>query len=367
MKRSQSLPKLFIKALPAVMLLASCLPFISTAQQKINPATPSIQLPKIVAVPKDSVLSITNLVSGKDSVKINEVIAIQLRSSQSIKKYNTLYLNGMKVEGLAPLDHNEFDKIVYFKLNRDVQDLAEKFLASKPVNKVVLPVSFSISNQRTILTGANLMQLEVKQNISEWGIWIMAAMLFFLVILALRHNILKDDNNVYYSLGRTQLLYWTVIIAMAYIYLCYVNGTLPDIPPSVLIILGISAATTAATKVIENDKNKDFVPIDPHAKSQGLFIDILSDAHSINIQRFQNVVFNLLFGIVLIEKTLSTNVIPEFDNNVLLLLGISAGTYAGLKSTETNNKPIPVADPTSLNPPQPPVPVTPQPASNPPT
>src|SRR6185312_15189885 len=107
-------------------------------------------------------------------------------------------------------------------------------------------------------------------------------------LISVKFNILKDDNNLYYSLGRTQLFYWTLLVLIAYLSICFKTDTLPDLPLSVLAILGISVSTTAISKLVEN-KNKDIVPIDKNAKSEGFFFDILSDGSSINIQRFQNV------------------------------------------------------------------------------
>jgi hypothetical protein len=138
-------------------------------------------------------------------------------------------------------------------------------------------------------------------------------------------------------LSRTQLFYWSLLIVFAYLYISFTTGTLPLIPGSILAIVGIGVATTAATRVIEN-RNKDGVPIDESATSDGFLLDILSDGSSINIQRFQSVIFNLFFGIIFIQKALGTHLMPQFEDNVLLLLGISSGTYAGLKITEATKQ-----------------------------
>jgi hypothetical protein len=104
----------------------------------------------------------------------------------------------------------------------------------------------------------------------------------------------------------------------------------------------------ATGKVIENDQ-KTKTEIDPKARSDGFFHDILSDRSSINIQRLQNVLFNILFGLIFIQKTVSSNLLPDFDNNILLMMGISAGTYAGLKATEpTKDQPTEQHDSTTI-------------------
>ena len=292
----------------------------------------------------DSILNTVNLSSKKDSAKINEIIAIQLSTSKPISYFTHLYVDGLKVPVLKPWKVNDKDKTVLFKLDHHVQDLVLEFLESKAIDKAIIPLYFSVGDSVQYVTkGVESIHLEVKQKISKIWVWVIAVLLLMFLVIALTQNVLKDDNNLYYSLSRTQLLFWTVLFSVAYLYLCMQTGALPDIPGSLLAIMGITAATTAVSKVIENNHKED-APIDPDAKSEGFFLDILSDGSSINIQRFQNVMFNLLFGVIFIQKTLSTNLMPDFDSNVLLMLGISSGTYAGLKITEATkelNKPAP--------------------------
>ncbi len=328
------------------ILLESSLTFSQGVTQPSNNkaaiADTSKKLAKL-ALP-DSIISITDLSTQKDSAKINEILAFKIKTVKPMSYFSNLYVDGIKVKGLKPWGINNDDKIVFFKLDHKVQNLVEQFLESKAIDKADIPVYLSVGDSsKSIINGIRSMPLEVKQRINVTWVWVMTIILVIILAVALKHNILKDDNNLYYSLGRTQMLYWTILFGIAYLYICKQTGTLPDIPGSILAIMGISAATTAASKVIEN-KHKDVTPIDPTAKSEGFFMDILSDGSSINIQRFQNVAFNFLFGVIFVQKALSTNLMPDFDNNVLLLLGISSGTYATLKITEATkeqNKPAP--------------------------
>jgi len=292
----------------------------------------------------DAIIGIKNLRTQQDSVKINEIIEIKLQTLRSVDSLSTLYVDGIKVEGLKPWKSNNYDKIIYFKLDASIQELLLKFLERKAMDKAIIPVYFSVGNSaRPVAKATDPVFIEVKQKINIWWIVVIAALVAIISGFALANNVLKDDNNLYYSLGRAQLFFWTVLFVIAYLLVCFRTDSLPDIPGSILAIIGISVATTAASKVVENT-NKDKVHIDAEAKSEGWFLDILSDGSSINIQRFQNVVFNLVFGIILIQKTISTNLLPDFDNNVLMLLGISSGAYAGLKTTEATkeqNKPAP--------------------------
>jgi hypothetical protein len=66
-------------------------------------------------------------------------------------------------------------------------------------------------------------------------------------------------------------------------------------------------------------------------------MDILSDDAApgtrriITFHRFQIVVWTLVLGMVFVSNVLSDLVMPTFDSSVLLLMGISSGTYLGFK------------------------------------
>jgi hypothetical protein len=322
---------------------------------------------KLATGPQDSVVRIKNLRTQLDSAKINEVIAIKVFTQRDIRLFNTLYINGFPIENLTPLKASDSEKIIYFRLGKPVQSQLLSFLESTPFETTVVPVYFGVGAnvkvnltvkdttvvkdpltavaktvikdttvqvERGIIAKSNdPVYVEVKQKIKIGWVYAAALAVTFIIVLGLFNQMLKDNANLYYSLANTQLFFWTVLFVVAYLSICFKTDTLPDIPLSVLAILGISVSTTAVSKLI--DKNPAKAPIiDKNATSQGLFVDILSDGVSINVQRVQNVAFNAFFGVLFLQKAFSTNLLPDFDNNVLLLLGISAGAYAGLKNTE---------------------------------
>lgn len=297
---------------------------------------------------RDSVISVQNLGVQRDSSKIKEVIAIRVSTNTNIDSLGTLYVDGIAVPNAKAWKTNFSEKTLYFRLDENVQNVLLKFLESSPFEKSTLTVYFSVGNDHKYINNAHFpLYVEVRQRINHWWIWLAAVIILILVWISLRHNILKDDNNLYYSLGRSQLFYWTLLVLIAYLYICFKTDTVPDLPLSVLAILGISVSTTAAAKMIENN-NKDAVRIDKDAKSEGFFLDILSDGSSINIQRFQNVAFNLFFGVIFLQKAFGNHIMPDFDQDVLLLMGISSGAYAALKNSEAtkeqNQPPKPTGD-----------------------
>jgi hypothetical protein len=328
-----------IALLPSLMFL-----FLAVTANLYAQTQPDTAKKAAAAPVKDSIVSITNLGTQHDSAKIKDVLAIKVITTKNIDSLNTLYVDGIAVNGLKYFKTNYADKILYFRLNDKVQDTLLKFSESSPFEKTIVAVNLGVGNGRSYISNVHLpTYIEIRQKINNVWIWISVIALVLLSISGLRYNILKDDNNLYYSLGRTQLFYWTLLVLIAYIFICFKTGTIPDLPVSVLAIIGISVSTTAVSKLVEN-KNKDKVPIDQSAKSEGFFLDILSDGSSINIQRFQNVAFNIFFGIIFLQKTFTNNIMPDFDQNVLILMGISSGAYAGLKNmeaTKEQNQPAP--------------------------
>ena len=288
----------------------------------------------ILPVRGDSIINVENLGIRRDSSRIRQVIAIKIATSKHIQSYNTLYIEGIPLKSLKPWKYNDYEKIIYFRLNDSVQTILLKFLGNSPFEKSTLAVYFGVGNSSRNLSNIHFpIYVEVRQKISHIWILVAGAILLILAGAGLQHHILKDDNNLYYSLGRTQLFYWTVLVLIAYLAIGFTTDAIPDLPLSVLAILGISVSTTAVAKLIEN-KIKSDVPIDKTAKSEGFFLDILSDGTSINIQRFQNVAFNLFFGVIFLQKAFSNHILPDFDQNVLILMGISSGAYAALKNSE---------------------------------
>jgi|SRR5579862_2955675 len=172
-------------------------------------------------------------------------------------------------------------------------------------------------------------------------------LVFVVMYLDMKFSLLRDTSTAStkpYSFARVQLAWWLVIIVASITAIMLLPGShfLPLFDQSTWALLGISAATMAGGSVIDASDNKNPTPNHPLARnltSENLILDILSDSSGVTIHRLQTVVFNLLYGVWFVYKVLNNlgqvgSVIPAFDNNTLILLGLSSGTYAALKSTE---------------------------------
>ncbi len=131
-----------------------------------------------------------------------------------------------------------------------------------------------------------------------------------------------------FSLARTQMAWWFAIIFAAFVFLWLVTGEMPTLSGQALALLGISSATTMASVGISADRT-------PAPGETGVFFrDLLSDANGITIQRFQMLVMTIALGLMFLIHVATRLTMPEFDASLLTLLGISAGTYVGLKIPE---------------------------------
>ncbi len=63
-------------------------------------------------------------------------------------------------------------------------------------------------------------------------------------------------------------------------------------------------------------------------------VDILSDENGISFHRLQMFLWTLALGVYFCISVFKDLVMPEFDNQLLILMGISSGTYLGFKLPE---------------------------------
>jgi hypothetical protein len=162
-----------------------------------------------------------------------------------------------------------------------------------------------------------------------------------------------------YSYSKVQLAWWTMIVLSSLITIIITKCKIPTLDSSTLILLGISAATSATARAIDVSNKKDPVIAQKSLSvhSDGLIIDILSDNDNVNMHRLQSVIINVTFGIYFIHAVLCNLngcgcfyveesllaecrkhpidfIIPIISTNNLVLLGLSSATYTALKSAE---------------------------------
>jgi hypothetical protein len=131
-----------------------------------------------------------------------------------------------------------------------------------------------------------------------------------------------------FSLARVQMAFWFTLAMGAYVYIWIKTGDIANIiPDSVVTLMGISAGTTVLSAVVDTNG-----PSQPPIPSSGSFIkDILMDHESISFHRFQMLMWTIVLGFVFVKKVTGTWIMPDFDAQLLGLMGVGSATYLGFK------------------------------------
>ena len=190
-----------------------------------------------------------------------------------------------------------------------------------------------------------------------------------------------QDANGYYSLGKSQMAFWGLLVVLTFAGIWFVTDTMERIPKQVLILLGISGATGLSAIVIgENKKAAEkaelqstltklredqqkletdkftapgaFPPSNEarlgeirskiaelsrelaSAQSAGFWRDICDDGNGMSFHRLQVVIWTAVLGAVFVDSVMRVMSMPEFPESLLFLMGISNGTYLGFKIPE---------------------------------
>ena len=210
----------------------------------------------------------------------------------------------------------------------------------------------------------------------------LAVALVLFVLLASRTPLLRDRGDgvaegmqAPYSLARSQLAFWSLLVVAAYIFIWMITGELDTITGSVLALLGIGSGTALGAALIDQGKEEATPagtapaaagtapaatatvsgatgeatvtatlppaaakPAPVKLTTRGFLKDVLSDEAGISLHRFQLFVWTLVLGIIFCKVVYFTLQMPEFSATMLGLMGISSGTYLGLKMPEKTAK-----------------------------
>ena len=179
--------------------------------------------------------------------------------------------------------------------------------------------------------------------IIQLGVFVI--LLYVTISLSLKTDLIKDVSTGSpkpFSLSRTQLAFWTVVIASTYCFLLVLHNfdyTKVTMSESAFKLLGIGLGTAATAKVMDTSdqqklQNNSITNCHQNDPSEGFWKDILSDGNGISIARYQNVIFTLIMGVAFVAYSIKKGEMTDFDSNILLLMGVSAGGYLGVKAQE---------------------------------
>lgn len=192
------------------------------------------------------------------------------------------------------------------------------------------------------------------------------------VLMVRSPGALRDSHAGRYSLGRSQMAFWGLLVLVSFCAVWALTHTVEYLPVQTLMLMGISGATGIAAVMIGSGKDtpaqrlaKLDVERDPLMASQvagtlapadalrlteldrqrqrlidfttrppRFWRDICDDGEGVSFHRIQVVLWTLALGVVFVWTVAKQLSMPEFPETLLLLMGISSGTYLGFKFPE---------------------------------
>lgn len=241
-------------------------------------------------------------------------------------------------------------------------------IGGHPARAVVGTLQFGLAEANTVY-----------RNITLCGIGFVA----LVMLLGWNSNILRDGGQpgAAFSLGRTQMAFWGLLVFFAWVGVSFTTGAMEHLPTGVLTLIGISTSTGLSALVIANNKEVEkqrraatlaqrnalqkqmnaasYTPdqadadllaqlngiiaafpvqqtgaVRPTSQPARFFHDLCSDPNGLSFQRLQVVLWTAALGGFFVWRVIDTLSLPVIPNDLLILMGISNGTYLGFKIPE---------------------------------
>jgi hypothetical protein len=338
-----------------------------------------------------------------------------VKSAEAEQQPLTLFIDGVDFGNQATgIDLQSGTLTFVLERNEQNKKLWAPFLYGPLFDPLcAIHVSVGIHGEKPLerVEGSNLTLTLKKLYIDSWTIgWLLLllAVGVALLIYAHRSDMLRDGPSVAgirqpFSLSRSQMAWWFFLILVGYVYIWLVTGDRDSISPSLLGLMGISAATALAAVAISPDgdaqsarrtrvdsaiKNVDvslqslageradaaqalangsttasdvIAALDKRQseletmrgklmvsraavpvlpKSAGWWNDLVTDDNgTVALDRFQVMVWTVVLGGIFLTSVLWDLTMPDFNVTMLALMGISSGTYIGFKLPQKSTPP----------------------------
>jgi hypothetical protein len=332
-------------------------------------------------------------------VKVSGSLLDKVRTEWRQTKPIALYFDGEHISDLkSPPQLDETGKAVVlnFTLIRDAQNDANRrawdsLFRKQGKYQMTLQPALGIGSELPMPVHSDLpFQFYVASSGAIWLILLAGVTILLIAYwyLVKKTRMLRDTGTNYYSLGKSQMAFWGLLVVLSFVGVWILTGTMERIPPQALILLGISGATGLSSVVIGNSKRTELqaklddklaklaelqqeqqklqaqqaaapsqaatdrlaaiaAEMDTREKemtalskqlepgeSAGFWRDICDDGSGASFHRLQVVIWTLVLGTVFVHTVARMMSMPEFPDTLLTLMGISNATYLGFKIPE---------------------------------
>ncbi len=154
-------------------------------------------------------------------------------------------------------------------------------------------------------------------------------------------DLIVTTEDEKYSLSRFQYYLWFVVILISYGAVCFAKGMLANIPEGLYLLMGVNTASAVASSAITFAKGTF-----SSGRSPNFFTDLFLDTkNSLDLPRTQMFAWTIalvvgyvlwVFRLIYAAHDPNGLTLPQIDNGLIVLMGISHSAYLGAKAVETS-------------------------------
>jgi hypothetical protein len=248
-----------------------------------------------------------------------------------------LFLDGMPLKGIQPESCDKISGHVRYRLERVAKDDAvwHDLLGSPTDFTRGVSVSIGSTSSFSALSTVTDFRLEVipRGPFHVYLVLLIVTLIGFVYLCShtpvIRGGTADQSLAVRpYSLSLFQMAFWFFLVIAAYVFIWLICDELNTITDSVLGLIGIGAATAVGAKMVNDRTTGSDAPSVTH----GFVSDVISDGNGVSIHRLQMFAWTLVLGVIFLASVYNDLAMPEFSATLLGLMGISSGTYLGVKT-----------------------------------
>jgi hypothetical protein len=303
----------------------------------------------------DSVFTKSNEIrlNSEVYVRVKNFTAFETIMKGSNKKV-VLYIDDLALPGVyarfGDIPDSSDSRIVIFFIPR-TQDVVEIWdqlaLANKQSESFfeALPyVSIGLEGEGET---SIISKIKYKLELADQKMFLFCSLIVVLLLISFILIIIKTDilnvssykspngKKAPYCLAHTQMAIWFFTIISSWLMLYVLRHSVGTITSSLVILMGISSATSIGNMATQTGKNNN------KRQSRGFLRDIVSeDSGKVSFHKFQMLAWTLVLVIVFIRQVYHLYVMPEFDSSLLVLMGLSSGTYVAFGANPIQADPI---------------------------
>lgn len=134
-----------------------------------------------------------------------------------------------------------------------------------------------------------------------------------------------------YSLSKTQVMLWTVLVLFALVFVWVSTGEILVISAGMLVLLGISGTSSVLARAIEAKPGAAAEPLRENVAPQLKDLVMSEDGEGVDLMRFQMLGFTLFTWGYSLLSVLHSDGLPDIPQHLYVLMGVSNATYLGGK------------------------------------